>query len=101
MSLPKRIGIIVAVGLFVLAAAVVVVFAIGKPTTTPVSPEAAAPAEVASLETAGEAGSDPLAVEIPGCVCHSDDPQVVEAHATYRMSECFDCHQGGMPEMGQ
>ena len=62
MSLPKRIGIIVAVGLFVLAAAVVVVFAIGKPTTTPVSPEAAAPAEVASLETAGEAGSDPLAV---------------------------------------
>lgn len=101
MSLPKRIGIIAAVGLFVLAAAVVIVFALGKPTTARVSPEVAAPAQVAGVEATSESGSDPLAIEVPGCVCHSDDEDVVAAHATYRMSECFDCHQGGMPEMGQ
>jgi hypothetical protein len=59
----------------------------------------------AAVAVAGEpaAGShtDPLAIEIPGCVCHSDDPQVVTEHAAYRMSECFECHADGMPEMGE
>ena len=101
MSLPKRVGIIAAVGLFSLVVAVVIVFALGKPTTVRVSPRMAAPSQVASDGVADEAGSDPLAIEVPGCVCHSDDAEVVEAHAAYRMSECFDCHRGGMPEMGQ
>jgi hypothetical protein len=109
MSLPRRIGVAAAVGLFVLAAAVVVVFALGKPTTTRVSPETATPATVPGGATSitdtatasASDASDPLAIEIPGCVCHSDDPQLVAEHATRRMSECFECHQGGMPEMGQ
>lgn len=45
--------------------------------------------------------SSPLAIQIPGCVCHSDDPRVVEEHSTYRMNQCFGCHKEGTPEMGQ
>lgn len=45
--------------------------------------------------------SSPLAIQIPGCVCHSDDPQVVEEHSTYRMNQCFGCHKEGTPAMGQ
>lgn len=41
--------------------------------------------------------STPLAIEIPGCVCHSDDPEVVEEHAQYRMNQCAGCHVGGTP----
>ncbi len=37
----------------------------------------------------------PLAIQIPGCVCHSDDPKLVEEHAGYRMNQCFGCHSGG------
>ncbi len=52
--------------------------------------------------TSGAAAPDdsPLAIQIPGCVCHSDDPQLVEEHATYRMNECFGCHADGTPAMG-
>ena len=32
---------------------------------------------------------------------NTDDPEVVAEHASYRMSQCFECHQSGMPEMGQ
>lgn len=39
----------------------------------------------------------PLAIEIPGCVCHSDDPKLVEEHASYRMNQCGGCHIGGTP----
>ncbi|MHB9004354.1 MAG: hypothetical protein ACYC6C_09885 [Coriobacteriia bacterium] len=45
--------------------------------------------------------SSPFAIEIPGCVCHSDDPMLVQQHSEYRMNQCFGCHAGGMPEMGQ
>jgi hypothetical protein len=31
-------------------------------------------------------------IPIPGCKCHSDDPQVVEEHSRYRLSECAECH---------
>jgi hypothetical protein len=41
--------------------------------------------------------SVPLAIEIPGCVCHSDDPEIVEEHATYRMNQCAGCHAGAVP----
>ncbi len=37
----------------------------------------------------------PLAIEIPGCVCHSDDPDEVERHSTFRMNQCAGCHTGG------
>jgi hypothetical protein len=41
----------------------------------------------------------PLAVRIPGCVCHSDDPALVEEHAAYRMNQCWGCHAGGTTTM--
>jgi hypothetical protein len=31
-------------------------------------------------------------IPIPGCVCHSDDPAQVAAHADRRISECMTCH---------
>jgi hypothetical protein len=103
----KRTGVIV--GVVVLAAAVLVaaMFVFGKPVTPQASSQATPvgttdpPAGTADpVDSASAGGSDPLAVEIPGCVCHSDDPAVVESHASYRMSECFDCHSEGMPGMG-
>jgi hypothetical protein len=42
----------------------------------------------------------PLAIEIPGCTCHSDDPQIVAEHAEYRMNQCAGCHIGGGPPGG-
>jgi hypothetical protein len=39
--------------------------------------------------------ASPLAIEIPGCVCHSDDPTEVTRHADYRMNQCAGCHVGG------
>jgi hypothetical protein len=39
----------------------------------------------------------PLAIQIPGCVCHSDDPKLVEEHASYRMNQCAGCHAGTTP----
>ena len=101
MKTLRRIGITAAAVLFVLAAAAVVMFSLGRPVAPQVSSETAAPAEVVDAQKDGQAGSDPLAIEVPGCVCHSDDPDLVAQHATYRMSECFGCHQGGMPEMEQ
>ncbi len=60
--------------------------------------------DMGSTVTTGEVPppdpDSPLAVEIPGCICHSDDPEVVEEHANYRMNQCFGCHADGMPEMG-
>ncbi len=41
--------------------------------------------------------SVPLAIEIPGCVCHSDDPKIVEEHSAYRMNQCAGCHGGQTP----
>ncbi len=41
--------------------------------------------------------SSPFAIEIPGCVCHSDDPEVVKEHEQYRMNQCAGCHAGGTP----
>ena len=106
----------------VLLALVAAMFALGTPTTSQAPPLAAAPAGAppggptgfdtaappgvpdtpdASAEPIADDAASPLAIQIPGCVCHSEDPQVVADHATYRMSQCFDCHQGGAPEMGR
>ncbi len=38
--------------------------------------------------------NSPLAIQIPGCTCHSDDPKLVEEHAQYRMNQCAGCHAG-------
>lgn len=87
----------------VLAAGVVLMFAFGKPQ---------APSSTATVTQAADDGGDPsargrtapaadpstpLAVEIPGCVCHSDDPKLVEEHAQYRMNQCAGCHINGTP----
>lgn len=37
----------------------------------------------------------PLAIQIPGCKCHSDDPKLVKQHEKYRMNQCAGCHSGG------
>ena len=111
MTTLTRVGIGLGIALFVLAAVGVTLFAIGTPSAPP-APGAASPgvpspgvampdASPASTAAPSAADAGPLAIEIPGCVCHSDDPQVVAEHATYRMSECFDCHQDGTPAMGQ
>jgi hypothetical protein len=41
--------------------------------------------------------SSPLAISIPGCVCHSDDPKLVAQHKEYRMNQCAGCHKDGVP----
>lgn len=107
-----------------LAVGVIVVYAFGKPQapsvadqvvrSTPDSAAQAAPVDGSDAGAGGEGAVDPtsgevpepdpaspLAIEIPGCVCHSDDPAIVDEHANYRMNQCFGCHAGGMPEMGQ
>lgn len=91
---------------------VVVMYAFGTPQapSSPAGQPASLPAEEPSGAASSQAASgtvpqpdpsSPLAIEIPGCVCHSDDPAVVEEHAGYRMNQCFGCHAEGMPEMGQ
>ncbi len=54
--------------------------------------------EVSADAKAPEADpSSPLAVEIPGCRCHSDDPKLVKQHESYRMNQCAGCHAGKTP----
>lgn len=75
-------------------AAMVAVYAFGTP-QAPTSP-------IAQSAVVPEADpSSPLAIQVPGCVCHSDDPAVVEEHAQYRMNQCFGCHSEGVPEMAR
>ena len=57
--------------------------------------EASGVGEVISEEVPEADPNSPLAIQIPGCVCHSDDPDLVEEHAQYRMNQCFGCHAGG------
>lgn len=33
-------------------------------------------------------------IPIPGCVCHSDDPNTVMQHSNRRISQCMGCHGG-------
>lgn len=41
--------------------------------------------------------NSPLAISIPGCKCHSDDPKLVKEHEGYRMNQCAGCHAGQVP----
>lgn len=117
------VGILVTVAVLLLG--VVVMFAFGAPQQGQVpvqsatvasgssataggdatAPVTGSPVQPGSTVTTGEVPapdpSSPLMIEIPGCVCHSDDPALVKQHQGYRMNQCFGCHKGGMPEMGQ
>ncbi len=115
----ERVLIISLAVIAMLSLAVAVVFAFGTPQAPDLAPivetTVSAPPMGAAAFTGGDGGDSqvtnsevpppdpgsPLAIEIPGCVCHSDDPVLVEEHADYRMNQCFGCHAGGMPEMGQ
>lgn len=58
----------------------------GKPEVAPATGEAPAPDP-----------NSPLAISIPGCKCHSDDPKLVKEHEGYRMNQCAGCHAGQTP----
>ena len=53
--------------------------------------------EVVDGEVPAPDPRSPLAIQIPGCRCHSDDPQLVAEHANYRMNQCAGCHSGKTP----
>ena len=81
-----------------------VLYAFGTPVgpvlTTPQSPNSAAvtpPDPAAAGEAPAPDPDSPLAIEIPGCVCHSDDPELVAEHSEYRMNQCAGCHVGEVP----
>jgi hypothetical protein len=88
-----------------LVLAIGVVYAFGTPQAPPPSamPLSAngAPAEATPQVAQGEVPAPdpktPLAIQIPGCKCHSDDPQIVEEHSKYRMNQCGGCHGGKTP----
>jgi hypothetical protein len=61
----------------------------------PVAPSAERPADGQAVPEPDP--SVPLAIEIPGCKCHSDDPKIVEEHSAYRMNQCAGCHGGQTP----
>lgn len=50
--------------------------------------------EVVEGEIPAPDPESPFAFQIPGCRCHSDDPVVVEEHASYRLNQCRGCHAG-------
>lgn len=77
----------------VLLAGLAVMFAFGAPAR----PGSSA---VSTGEVPAPDPNSPLMIEVPGCVCHSDDPALVEQHQGYRMNQCFGCHKDGMPAMG-
>ncbi len=121
----KRALVITAAALVALAIAGGLVFAYGTPQQPDVTASAVAPGEAAVVPGAqtpadGAAADEPapateaapalkdqavpepdpsvpLAIEIPGCVCHSDDPKVVKEHSEYRMNQCAGCHAGDTP----
>ncbi len=126
MALVKRAALIVGIVFALLVAAAGIAYAVGLVRTVRSAPQldAKSPAAASSSSDSapqtteaptsdpGGAGSEtptrevpppdpnsPLARNIPGCVCHSDDPKVVEEHAAYRMNQCFGCHTDG-PKMG-
>lgn len=62
--------------------------AAGKPAVPKVAADAKAPEPDPN---------SPLAISIPGCKCHSDDPKLVKQHEGYRMNQCAGCHAGQTP----
>ena len=103
----SRLAIGLGLAFFMVAAAAVVLFTLGTPAApasagAPAAPAVGGATAQSAVISAPEADGDvPLAIEVPGCVCHSDDPALVAEHAQYRMNQCFDCHADGMPAMGR
>jgi len=118
----KRVLIITAAALGVLVIVAGFAFAFGTPQAPDVAAQAAASGEALAAPAADESAAEeaalgdgalgadgqaasvpepdpsvPLAIEIPGCVCHSDDPKIVEEHSNYRMNQCAGCHAGETP----
>lgn len=77
----------------------------GDAATEATPPGTASPMEGATAKPEAEREvpppdpNSPLHTDIPGCTCHSKDPKIVEEHASYRMNQCFGCHEG--PITGQ
>ena len=69
----------------------------GSPPDAGAAPDGSESTVIEGAEAPPPDPATPLAIEIPGCVCHSDDPDVVEEHAQYRMNQCAGCHVGGTP----
>lgn len=93
----RRAFLIASIAAVALAALIGVVLAAAGPDreTQPAARQngAAAPsADIAGRDVPPPDPLSPLATSIPGCVCHSDDPALVEEHASYRMNQCFGCH---------
>lgn len=91
----KRILLIVGVVVTLLLVAGGVMYAFG----TPQAPTATVPLSEEQEVPAPDPNS-PFAIQIPGCVCHSDDPKIVEEHSQYRMNQCAGCHAGETPTSG-
>jgi len=123
MALQKKTRQRVLVGVLattaLVLAVVAVLFVYGTPQSSPSASGASALSEGEATSITGGAGAtyeagevaadakappadpnSPLAIEIPGCVCHSDDPELVESHSEYRMNQCAGCHLGGV-QMGK
>ncbi len=37
---------------------------------------------------------DRFVIPVPGCVCHSESPELQARHAERRVNECMNCHGG-------
>lgn len=77
-----------------------VLYAFGTPsapTAAVASPAGGAAPAPRAVQVPAPDPNSPLAIQIPGCVCHSDDPELVEEHANYRMNQCAGCHAGVVP----
>lgn len=92
MFILKRILLGVIATLLVLGLVAVGLFYFGGPSTPTPAPAADAGATATPDPMMGAPDDGRFIIEVPGCTCHSDDPAVVAEHATYRMSECAECH---------
>ena len=95
---PRNLVLVTVVLLLALAA---LLFWFGGPQRTVASTfEAAGTTEATSEPMPWDSASGPPPeggtkmplIPIPGCRCHSDDPEVVAEHAQYTLSECMECH---------
>ena len=109
----RRTLVVMLVGVAVLLAVLGVLYIFGTPQSAPLSApsaeaspamgaatSAAKPDTGAEVKAGGQAPpadpNSPLALEIPGCVCHSEDPALVQSHSRYRMNQCAGCHVAGI-----
>lgn len=94
--------------MLVLVVAIGVVYAFGTPQAP--SPEIRQQVAASAVQSPGGGSVEvaqgevppadpnvPLAIQIPGCKCHSKDPKLVEEHSKYRMNQCGGCHGGKTP----